>query len=109
MTEWGTKKEIRYIYGLVDPISKLLIYVGSTNNPMKRLSQHSARYAEKYKRDYICELKSRGYDIELVILECLICRRGDDRGRESWFIGMAEGQGLFNCDYLSSNFQHCKY
>lgn len=59
------------IYGLIDPISNQIRYVGKANNVIDRYKNHLNKALDKntHKRNWINKLKKLGYKPELVILE----------------------------------------
>ena len=59
---------LKYIYGLQDPITELIRYIGATNNPKRRYGEHV--YSDfKLDRDYwIYELKLRDLKPNLIVL-----------------------------------------
>jgi DNA-binding transcriptional regulator YiaG len=63
-----------YIYGLVDPRDHKLFYVGKSNRPNARLSQHIAEASaggKHAKSLRIREMTASGYQPELIILEAV--------------------------------------
>jgi hypothetical protein len=59
-----------FIYGLQDPRDGLIYYVGKTDNPMRRMSQHIAgREINEQKSSWLNSLLEDGLRPELVILE----------------------------------------
>lgn len=92
-----------YIYGLRDPLTKCIRYVGQTvNNPNKRYSQHlheADKDTNTAKRLWIKSLKKKGLVPELVILE--ECSDEELNARESYWIQDTiqlhpKGRGLLN-------------
>lgn len=68
-------KKTYYIYGLIDPISKEIKYVGQTTNIERRYKQHlfNSKISQKEEKyNWIEDLKSKGLKIEIVILEKII-------------------------------------
>lgn len=92
-----------YIYGLKDPNTGAIRYVGSSVDPQARLYQHIAHrnhYIRRSKRNarkrWVSELYEKGLRPELVVLEeCTEAQRGN---REDAWIGKLRRQGcdLFN-------------
>jgi len=59
-----------YVYGLIDPISKELRYVGKTNNLKVRYRDHINKlYERNYKSNWIKSLISKNNKPEMVVLE----------------------------------------
>jgi len=58
-----------FIYGLKDPLTKEIRYVGKSNNPRIRLSSHLRDKSKTYKVNWINKLKRKGLGPELVVLE----------------------------------------
>ena len=59
-----------YIYGLQDPTTNEIRYVGKTNNPKKRLMFHLyCNDTNKHKSNWIMSLKKTGTKPNLLILE----------------------------------------
>lgn len=89
-----------YIYGLVDPRTNEVRYVGKTINPTNRHNQHlkfRAYYAHTYKARWINSLKQEKLQPKFVILE----KVNNDRAvvREQYWIGYYKnlvGDGLTN-------------
>lgn len=61
-----------YVYGLIDPNTRRIRYIGVSNNPERRLAQHMTRGSGSYWRSakwaWIKPLKEQGLSPELVIL-----------------------------------------
>ena len=63
---------ITYIYGLRDPISGEIRYIGKTNNLKKRLATHlhlAKSDVNRHKKHWLKKLKESGVKPEMVILE----------------------------------------
>jgi len=61
----------RYIYGLIDPDSRCIRYVGCTAKPRKRFLQHCSPISHAPKDEWVRSLKDRGLKPGFVILEVL--------------------------------------
>lgn len=63
--------KLYYIYGLVDPKTKEIKYVGLTTNPRNRFDQHyyNHQVQSKKKYEWIESLKKENLRIEMTILE----------------------------------------
>lgn len=90
-----------FIYGLIDPRTKLVRYVGLSTTGIKRPQQHRSaqqRDPKLYKSRWISELERCGLTFELVVLE--ITRENWDEvcAAEKWWIayGRASGWPLTN-------------
>jgi|SRR6185369_10745418 len=101
-----------YIYGLVDPRTNEIFYVGITENPKGRLGQHiwtvrSSRgnYASK---QYIISLLDVGIRPQMVILDQIKTSRREpgDHMRsyalENHWINAAQAQGMAWCNNTST-------
>src|SRR3990167_2619318 len=61
--------ETSFIYGLCDPITQQLRYVGKTNNLKKRLWTHLRSMEKSHLYSWIKSLKNRGLTPEIFIIE----------------------------------------
>lgn len=63
--------DITYIYGLIDPRTHRICYVGKSDDPERRLSAHKhwKQYPPSRKSAWIEELAERGLVPQLVILK----------------------------------------
>lgn len=57
-----------FIYGLAEPNSLLVRYIGKSSSPKDRLSNHLSRHASYRMRLWVRDLRSRGESPRLVIL-----------------------------------------
>jgi predicted GIY-YIG superfamily endonuclease len=60
------------IYGLLDPITSEMRYIGYTSDPRRRLRQHHSKQNLKkksHKNSWIKSILKKGFDVEIVILE----------------------------------------
>jgi hypothetical protein len=90
------------IYGLIDPVTKQLRYVGQSMRGLKRTSYHMYDYAHgtnEHKRNWINKLKSQGLKYEVEILEELE-REEDLNEAEIFWIGYFK---MIGCDLLNAN------
>lgn len=71
-----------YIYGLVDPSTNELRYVGKTIHLKQRLRKHMTRLENNRKASWIKNLKEKGIKPELVILE--VIEDSDDSDWQKW-------------------------
>lgn len=58
-----------FIYGLIDPTTNQLRYIGRTNNPEKRLKDHIDRNISEGVSALVDELKRKGEKPHMVILQ----------------------------------------
>jgi hypothetical protein len=72
----GRVSETTWIYGLFDPSTKEIKYVGASVRPVERYRQHLTRQqqhtvhgGESKKNEWLAELEDSGTEPELVILE----------------------------------------
>ena len=71
-----------YIYGLVDPETGKMRYVGKSNNPKVRYQYHlQDKKTNPHKTAWICGLSERGLKPELVILEETTQKQWEERER----------------------------
>jgi DNA-binding transcriptional regulator YiaG len=78
-----------YLYGLTDPRTGLVGYVGRAANPVKRWRQHLAEPGghgqsddASAKHKWLADLRSQGVDPSLAILDCVPADDADRRERE---------------------------
>jgi len=59
------------IYGLYDPLTSRIRYVGKTNNPRKRLNRHlsNSKFSKVHSSQWIKSLIDKGYSPEMIILQ----------------------------------------
>jgi GIY-YIG catalytic domain/NUMOD3 motif len=92
-----TKQKFVFIYGLIDPRTDLVRYVGKANVPQKRLAQHTskARNGERsYKAHWIRELISLNLLPTFLILEK--CAYEGWQAREIFWIARFKSNKLTN-------------
>ena len=63
--QWRAK----YIYGLIDPDSQQIRYIGKSIRPLQRLQNHMNERSNCHRSHWLQNLKARGLMPELVILE----------------------------------------
>jgi hypothetical protein len=83
-----------YIYGLKDPNTQEIRYIGKSDNPKKRYASHlalSKADVNKHKKRWIASLKRTGQKPELVILERISDKQWQDR--ECWWIQHGRDSG----------------
>jgi hypothetical protein len=86
------------IYGLIDPRTRLIRYVGLSSTGMKRPQDHRrSSCPDTYCRRWVRKLQSRGLDYKITVLE-VVKDIVDLRGAERWWIayGRACGWPLTN-------------
>lgn len=87
-----TSDKIVYIYGLVDPVSNKIRYVGKSIDPEARLEQHIKDQSHIYKTHWIRSLLGRGLAPTCTILE--IVKPGNDwEASERYWIGKGYEEG----------------
>jgi group I intron endonuclease len=64
-------QETRYIYGLVDPESNQVRYIGKSIKPMQRLQNHMNDKSKCHRANWLQSLKAKGLKPELVIFEMI--------------------------------------
>jgi len=74
----------RYIYGLADPFTYQIRYIGQTNNLQRRYKEHLEDCSDTKKSIWIRYLKSRGVVPGLVHLDT--CTVADVDALEEWWI-----------------------
>lgn len=62
---------LTYIYGLKDPETHKIRYIGKTKTPKARLSAHISRPANRHLKEWILSLMKKGRLPEMVILDWL--------------------------------------
>ncbi len=65
------QSETRYIYGLVDPESNEIRYIGKSIRPIERLQNHMNDKSKCHRAHWLQSLKSKGLKPELVIFESI--------------------------------------
>lgn len=86
-----------YIYALRDPRTEEVRYIGKSNNPRKRLSQHlRGDKINRHKDSWIRELRREHLSPELVILEETTPERWEQRERYWIKKGLEMGWPLTN-------------
>lgn len=61
-----------YIYGLVDPETKEIRYIGKSIRPVERLANHCNEISNCHRSHWIQSLKKKGLKPEMVILERIV-------------------------------------
>lgn len=80
------------IYGLRDPDTKQIRYIGYSSNLQQRYSYHLSDPKRTHKGNWIRSLKQKGLKPELVVLE--ECNADNWAERERAWIAQAKAQGL---------------
>lgn len=110
-----SEKITTFIYGLKDPNTNKIRYVGKSDNPKDRYKQHISDTTNSYKVNWINQLKQAGTLPVLVILEEVPYSQWEYKER-SWIAkGLQEGWGLTNIqmggisnDYRASELEYIK-
>lgn len=64
------ERKTHYIYGLIDPRTNALFYIGFTHNPEYRLSIHNQSGSAGFKkRAFIKQMRAEGFKPQMVILQ----------------------------------------
>lgn len=97
------------IYGLIDPITKELRYIGLSKNIQVRYSQHCSHSAStkgSYLLNWLNNLQSKNLKPELIILE--VCKEKDLSENEIFWISYFKSLGcnLVNLTSGGENFNH---
>jgi hypothetical protein len=96
------KRDPYYLYGLVDPRTKVLRYIGKTKNPANRYSQHCNSYKHSEKRtpvvEWIGELANEGLKPDMIFL---VKRTNWIFGRGDWEENWIYVVSLFGGDLLN--------
>jgi hypothetical protein len=87
-----------YIYGLVDPRTGEVRYIGKSDNPRYRLTHHCRNRLYTVKGKWIKELIELGTKPDLCIFECVDFDKWEER--EKWWIRFYLDNGV---DLLNSN------
>lgn len=77
-------KKVTYIYGLIDPRTDQVRYVGKSNNPKYRFWWHTSHDDDTHKSRWINELKRNNLKPELIILEEIPHEKWVEK--EQWWI-----------------------
>lgn len=87
------------IYGLIDPRSRLIRYVGLSSSGLQRPKAHRRRSCpDSYCRRWVRSLQSLGLDYEIVVLEVVDNVSRLDKAERWWIaFGLALGWPLTNC------------
>lgn len=86
-----------YIYGLIDPFTEELRYIGKSIQPKQRLANQCNEHASTYRCHWIQSILSKGKRPKQVIIE-VIAESGNWQEREKYWIAKyrAEGYKLVN-------------
>jgi hypothetical protein len=79
------------VYGLVDPETKTIRYIGQTTNIIKRIKQHKKDKTGSKKSEWIQSILAKGYHLDYVILDT----NGQDR---DWIFTFNKFWDLLNAD-----------
>jgi len=58
-----------YIYGLREPDTMMIRYIGKTTDPHRRWLNHLCEKSKTHRRNWILSLKRRGLEPEIVVIE----------------------------------------
>lgn len=95
--------ETTYIYGLIDPASRAIRYIGKSIQPQERLKQHirdvrAGRLHNRHLQSWIRGLLSADLEPELMVLDC-VPATGWQRYEIAWIALLRKsGTGLVNLD-----------
>lgn len=89
----------RYIYGLMDPYTFWIRYIGQSDNPKRRYKEHISDDSDTLKCQWIKALHRRGAQPILVILD--ECTESEVDSLERWWIkfGMEKKYSLTNSTF----------
>ncbi len=84
-----------FIYGLVDPRTKLVRYIGQTRAGISRPMRHKYDKYNPYKRNWIRQLITQNLDFEIAVLEYLRqdCSQDSLDSTEVWWIAYGRSCG----------------
>jgi len=85
-----TALSISGIYGLVDPMTGTLKYIGQSKNIAKRFKSHCGKYSKYPVSAWIRKLKSLGHAPELIVIEEV----ANPIAKEKLWIDRAKAQGI---------------
>lgn len=81
-----------FIYGLIDPVTRQIRYVGQTNDLERRYQEHVNNIEDTHKGLWIQSLREKGRIPTLVILE-IIEDEAKSNYHEKWWIVLGQKQG----------------
>jgi len=86
-----------YVYGLVDPGTKKIRYIGKTKNPNKRAKDHFRGSKLPLLKKWIEDLKIKGKEPIFTILETI--QKPEVNEREKFYIEQYKDNNLFNVNW----------
>lgn len=81
------------VYGLVDPETGDIMYVGRTVDPYKRMGQHLKARSNSHRDRWIKSLQNRGLEPTMIVLDVLERDRDSER---IWILGLGVDRELLN-------------
>lgn len=79
------------VYGLIDPRTRLIRYVGKSSSGYKRPREHATATKKTYCHSWILQLKNLGLTYEITILE--VCDSAQLIDKERWWIAFGKACG----------------
>ena len=87
-----------YIYGLIDPFSHKIRYIGKSIRPKERLSNQCNEHSKTYRSNWIQSLLNKGKKPIQVILETLNDDEDWQKSERKWiYVARKYGWDLVNC------------
>jgi hypothetical protein len=92
MPSYPLRKTI--VYGLVDPDTREIMYVGRTVNPYARMVQHLKARGNSHRDRWIRDLQEEGKEPTMIVLDVL--ERDSADAERIWILGLEASQELLN-------------
>jgi hypothetical protein len=85
-----------FIYGLADPTTHEVRYIGKSNHPNKRYKDHLADTKNSYKRNWLSSLSKLNLTPELIILEEVLMSEWQEKERHYISLHLGKDAKLVN-------------